>query len=284
MKLLLVGFFVTLTICIAKNDKSKKIKNENKNDKKKVINKPKTNEKHKYDNIKELSPTDFEKLRFPKKGSKEKWLIVFYTDKCDYCDKVLEIVDNDIDSYFVDVKCDIHFGSINCSKEKNVWIDYQLGITHVPRIILVEQGKYVDYINYPRRDDVVKLIMSDTAVKKGVPLPTVFPSFWLRNYAALDLLATNVREFCQAYLKKRKIQFELNKCYAYILMAICFTIVVIIEKYIASFFVSLLCPVWKKEDKTKEKKEEIENKIDESNSEDKKNDEIKNTYKKPKNE
>ena len=92
-------------------------------------------------------------------GKNNRWLILFYSKTCYYCDRALQVLDNILYKNQFKIVNNIKFGKIDVSE--NYKIHFRFNITQIPQIILIENNSMIELDLYPNEKNLLNFIESN---------------------------------------------------------------------------------------------------------------------------
>ena len=131
-----------------------------------------------------------------------KLFIVFYLQKCQYCDIVLKTLKTQIVKYFED-EDEISFGTINLSNQNNVWLGLRFNVTRIPYIILIENNKIYKFQNSFQEKEVIKFINEEKNIEDAFDIPKEITLF-SKLKTALNELSSKIERLLEMYGVNKK--------------------------------------------------------------------------------
>ena len=194
---------------------------------------------------------------FVKDGKDNRWLIIFFSVSCYYCNRALKILNSILyKNQFKSVN-NIKFGKIDISI--NTKINFRFNISEVPYLTLIDNNSMIELDLYPNEKNLLNFIESNISQWKNnfnVPKDNIFKYY----YISIDNSLSNLVNDINNYLKSRNINYSMNP-----LIFILIYIVLCIIFWTIIFKGCIMCCRLKK-------KEDRKNKINNQDINDKNND------------
>ena len=186
-------------------------------------------------------------------NTQSKYLIVFHVLSCVFCQKTLQIIENEvIPKYKYDTN--INFGFINC--DQNFWLTLRYNITHTPYIFLIENKRIYTFNEIPSLETFSKFIEKEKDFEDGKNIPEKMSIIEVIKIIGNGIL-DEITIYIQNFLNKWNFKFQWNKYYTGSLLVILITTLFFLESMVLKVIGSLLCG--KKEKKKNQIKDENEN-------------------------
>ena len=192
-------------------------------------------------------------------NSQSKYLIVFHVLSCVFCQKTIQILENEvIPKYQYDKN--INFGFINC--DQNFWLTLRYNITQTPYIFLIENKRIYTFNEIPSLETFSKFIEKEKDFEDGKNIPEKMSIIEVIKIIGNGIL-DEITIYIQNFLNKWNFKFQWNKYYTGSLLVILITTLFFLESMVLKVIGSLLCG--KKEKKKNQIKDENENNKKENN-------------------
>ena len=192
-------------------------------------------------------------------NSQSKYLIVFHVLSCVFCQKTIQILENEvIPKYQYDKN--INFGFINC--DQNFWLTLRYNITQTPYIFLIENKKLYKFNEIPSLETFSKFIEKEKDFEDGENIPDKMNLIEVIKIVGNGIL-DEITIYIQNFLNKWNFKFQWNKYYTGSLLVILITTLFFLESMVLKVIGSLLCG--KKDNKKNQDKNEKENNKKENN-------------------
>ena len=101
-------------------------------------------------------------------NSQSKYLIVFHVLSCVFCQKTIQILENEVIPKYKNDK-NINFGFINC--DQNFWLTLRYNITQTPYIFLIENKRIYTFNEIPSLETFSKFIEKEKDFEDGENIP-----------------------------------------------------------------------------------------------------------------
>lgn len=194
-----------------------------------------------------------------KVNSHSKYLIVFHVLSCVFCQKTLQIIENEvIPKYKYDTN--INFGFINC--DQNFWLTLRYNITQTPYIFLIENKRIYTFNEIPSLETFSKFIEKEKDFEDGKNIPEKMSIIEVIKIIGNGIL-DEITIYIQNFLNEWNLKIQWNKYYTGSLLVILITTLFFLESMVLKVIGSLLCG--KKEKKKNQIKDENENNKKENN-------------------
>ena len=180
-----------------------------------------------------------------------KWLIVFYVDKCNFCNQTIKILKDEIIPYYSKNK-NIKFGTINC--DKNLWSAIRFNLSYTPYVILIENNKYYQFKTFPGKEAFINFIDEEKTVEDSLNIPKKI-SMIQKGLKIFKGFASEITKTIQDYLDSNNYNFKWDIKYSMALI-IGSTLIVIGLEILILFGVTN-CLFGNKKNKGKNKKNKI---------------------------
>ena len=226
----------------------------------------------------DLNDSNFDS--YVQNGNLNRWLIIFYSKRIDFCKKVKSVIDKIIEEK--------NYTSINNIKFGSVDIDYNLrlltrfNISGIPEVILVENNTMLQISNFPVEENLIRSIEIENITTNEhatkFPAQLTFYNFIKRLFITS---LNQVVKMVNRYLDKKNIKFRFTEVSLFLcLLFSCVFISVSLFFFIMKCFCKEIIIV--KED-TEDKKKEKENLVNKDNKEENNNNNVDNEETKKKN-
>ena len=192
-------------------------------------------------------------------NSQSKYLIVFHVLSCVFCQKTIQILENEvIPKYQYDKN--INFGFINC--DQNFWLTLRYNITQTPYIFLIENKKLYKFNEIPSLETFSKFIEKEKDFEDGENIPDKMNLIEVIKIVGNGIL-DEITIYIQNFLNEWNLKIQWNKYYTGSLLVILITTLFFLESMVLKVIGSLLCG--KKDNKKNQDKNEKENNKKENN-------------------
>ena len=192
-------------------------------------------------------------------NSQSKYLIVFHVLSCVFCQKTIQILENEvIPKYQYDKN--INFGFINC--DQNFWLTLRYNITQTPYIFLIENKKLYKFNEIPSLETFSKFIEKEKDFEDGENIPDKMNLIEVIKIVGNGIL-DEITIYIQNFLNEWNLKIQWNKYYTGSLLVILITTLFFFESMVLKVIGSLLCG--KKDNKKNQDKNEKENNKKENN-------------------
>ena len=186
-------------------------------------------------------------------NSQSKYLIVFHVLSCVFCQKTIQILENEvIPKYQYDKN--INFGFINC--DQNFWLTLRYNITQTPYIFLIENKRIYKFNEIPSFETFSKFIEKEKDFEDGEKIPEKMNIMEVIKIVGNGIL-DETTIYIQNFLKEWNFKIQWNKYYTGSLFVILITSLFFLESMVLKVITSLLCG--KKDKKKNQNKDENEN-------------------------
>ena len=177
-----------------------------------------------------LTENEFIEYSKATKDTKNKWLMIFYTNEYHDYDKFMDLLKKDISKVYKKDE-NVKFGFILINKSNAKWITNLLNINSIPFLILVSDGRLY-YFKYDTLnvENILNFIDGKKDLKDSFPVPDKITVF-TKGKILFDMLMNDLTDNCQEILDKFNINFEWNRNLTMILFGICTFIFFVIEIY-----------------------------------------------------
>lgn len=226
----------------------------------------------KYQEMLQLTDTNFDKEIATLSENGVKWFLIFYVDTCGYCKKAIETLKEEIIPKYED-NDKIRFGGVNCNT--NIWLSIRFNITYIPYMVLLENNKMYEFKNHLSPESFEKFVNEEKTIEDALEIPLHSTYFFLFKTIAKESYFV-LKENIQQFMKRHGYNIQISN---YVMVGIIFSSVIMLV-LIESMILRCLCGgcrtkknIVKKEDK---KKVEMEN-LKDSKNEGKKEEENKET-------
>jgi hypothetical protein len=192
-------------------------------------------------------------------NSQSKYLIVFHVLSCVFCQKTIQILENEvIPKYQYDKN--INFGFINC--DQNFWLTLRYNITQTPYIFLIENKRIYKFNEIPSLETFSKFIEKEKDFEDGENIPDKMNLIEVIKIVGNGIL-DEITIYIQNFLNEWNLKIQWNKYYTGSLLVILITTLFFLESMVLKVIGSLLCG--KKDNKKNQDKNEKENNKKENN-------------------
>ena len=144
---------------------------------------------------------------FVKDGKDNRWLIIFFSESCYYCNRALKILNSILyKNQFKSVN-NIKFGKTDISI--NTKINFRFNISEVPYITLIDNNSMIELDLYPNEKNLLNFMESNISQWKNnvnVPKDNIFKYY----YISIDNSLSNLVNDINNYLKSRNINYSMN--------------------------------------------------------------------------
>ncbi len=186
-------------------------------------------------------------------NTQSKYLIVFHVLSCVFCQKTIQILENEvIPKYQYDKN--INFGFINC--DQNFWLTLRYNITQTPYIFLIENKRIYKFNEIPSFETFSKFIEKEKDFEDGEKIPEKMNIMEVIKIVGNGIL-DETTIYIQNFLKEWNFKIQWNKYYTGSLFVILITSLFFLESMVLKVITSLLCG--KKDKKKNQNKDENEN-------------------------
>ena len=192
-------------------------------------------------------------------NSQSKYLIVFHVLSCVFCQKTIQILENEVIPKYKNDK-NINFGFINC--DQNFWLTLRYNITQTPYIFLIENKKLYKFNEIPSLETFSKFIEKEKDFEDGENIPNKMNLIEVIKIVGNGIL-DEITIYIQNFLNEWNLKIQWNKYYTGSLLVILITTLFFLESMVLKVIGSLLCG--KKDNKKNQDKNEKENNKKENN-------------------
>ena len=192
-------------------------------------------------------------------NSQSKYLIVFHVLSCVFCQKTIQILENEVIPKYKNDK-NINFGFINC--DQNFWLTLRYNITQTPYIFLIENKKLYKFNEIPSLETFSKFIEKEKDFEDGENIPDKMNLIEVIKIVGNGIL-DEITIYIQNFLNEWNLKIQWNKYYTGSLLVILITTLFFLESMVLKVIGSLLCG--KKDNKKNQDKNEKENNKKENN-------------------
>ena len=144
---------------------------------------------------------------FVKDGSDNRWLIIFFSESCYYCNRAIQILNNILyKNQFKSVN-NIKFGKIDISI--NTKINFRFNISEVPYIALIDNNSMIELNLYPNEKNLLNFIESNLSQWKNkfnIPKNNLLKYYYMSFDNSISIFVNNINNF----LKSRHINYSMN--------------------------------------------------------------------------
>ena len=186
-------------------------------------------------------------------NSQSKYLIVFHVLSCVFCQKTIQILENEVIPKYKNDK-NINFGFINC--DQNFWLTLRYNITQTPYIFLIENKRIYKFNEIPSLETFSKFIEKEKDFEDGEKIPEKMNIMEVIKIVGNGIL-DETTIYIQNFLKEWNFKIQWNKYYTGSLFVILITSLFFLESMVLKVITSLLCG--KKDKKKNQNKDENEN-------------------------
>ena len=217
-----------------------------------------------------LTENEFIEVSKGTKDTKQKWLMIFYTNDYHSYDKFMDLLNEDIYTYY-EKKKNIKFGLIDCKSSNSRWLINILDIKSIPYLILVSNGKMYYYNNDElSQENIIKFINTKHPLEESFPVPDNINIF-TKGKIMYKLVIGDLNEYFQGYLDKYGLNYKWNNAMTLIVIGIVMIVFFLFELFLINLFCirrvsntgdinKIKKEIINKENDKKEKKSEVENK------------------------
>lgn len=183
-----------------------------------------------------LTENEFIEVSKGTKGTKQKWLMIFYTNDYHSYDKFMDLLNEDIYTNY-EKKKNIKFGLIDCKSNNSRWLINILDIKSIPYLILVSNGKMY-YYNYDElsQENIIKFIDTKHPLEDSFPVPDNINIF-TKGKIMYKMVISDLNEYFQGYLDKYGLNYKWNDT----MTLIVFGTLMIVFFLFEIFLINLLC-------------------------------------------
>ena len=144
---------------------------------------------------------------FVKDGRDNRWLIIFFSQSCYYCNRAIQILNNILyKNQFKSVN-NIKFGKIDISI--NTKINFRFNISEVPYIALIDNNSMIELNLYPNEKNLLNFIESNLSQwknKLNIPKNNLLKYYYMSFDNSISIFVNNINNF----LKSRHINYSMN--------------------------------------------------------------------------
>ena len=144
---------------------------------------------------------------FVKDGRDNRWLIIFFSESCYYCNRAIQILNNILyKNQFKSVN-NIKFGKIDISI--NTKINFRFNISEVPYIALIDNNSMIELNLYPNEKNLLNFIESNLSQWKNkfnIPKNNLLKYYYMSFDNSISIFVNNINNF----LKSRHINYSMN--------------------------------------------------------------------------
>ena len=144
---------------------------------------------------------------FVKDGRDNRWLIIFFSESCYYCNRAIQILNNILyKNQFKSVN-NIKFGKIDISI--NTKINFRFNISEVPYIALIDNNSMIELNLYPNEKNLLNFIESNLSQwknKLNIPKNNLLKYYYMSFDNSISIFVNNINNF----LKSRHINYSMN--------------------------------------------------------------------------
>ena len=144
---------------------------------------------------------------FVKDGRDNRWLIIFFSESCYYCNRAIQILNNILyKNQFKSVN-NIKFGKIDISI--NTKINFRFDISEVPYIALIDNNSMIELNLYPNEKNLLNFIESNLSQWKNkfnIPKNNLLKYYYMSFDNSISIFVNNINNF----LKSRHINYSMN--------------------------------------------------------------------------
>ena len=144
---------------------------------------------------------------FVKDGRDNRWLIIFFSESCYYCNRAIQILNNILyKNQFKSVN-NIKFGKIDISI--NTKINFRFNISEVPYIALIDNNSMIELNLYPNERNLLNFIESNLSQWKNkfnIPKNNLLKYYYMSFDNSISIFVNNINNF----LKSRHINYSMN--------------------------------------------------------------------------
>ena len=144
---------------------------------------------------------------FVKDGRDNRWLIIFFSESCYYCNRAIQILNNILyKNQFKSVN-NIKFGKIDISI--NTKVNFRFNISEVPYIALIDNNSMIELNLYPNEKNLLNFIESNLSqwkYKLNIPKNNLLKYYYMSFDNSISIFVNNINNF----LKSRHINYSMN--------------------------------------------------------------------------
>ena len=144
---------------------------------------------------------------FVKDGRDNRWLIIFFSESCYYCNRAIQILNNILyKNQFKSVN-NIKFGKIDISI--NTKVNFRFNISEVPYIALIDNNSMIELNLYPNEKNLLNFIESNLSQwknKLNIPKNNLLKYYYMSFDNSISIFVNNINNF----LKSRHINYSMN--------------------------------------------------------------------------
>ena len=144
---------------------------------------------------------------FVKDGRDNRWLIIFFSQSCYYCNRAIQILNNILyKNQFKSVN-NIKFGKIDISI--NTKVNFRFNISEVPYIALIDNNSMIELNLYPNEKNLLNFIESNLSQWKNkfnIPKNNLLKYYYMSFDNSISIFVNNINNF----LKSRHINYSMN--------------------------------------------------------------------------
>ena len=144
---------------------------------------------------------------FVKDGRDNRWLIIFFSESCYYCNRAIQILNNILyKNQFKSVN-NIKFGKIDISI--NTKINFRFNISEVPYIALIDNNSMIELNLYPNEKNLLNFIESNLSQwknKLNIPKNNLLKYYYMSFDNSISIFVNIINNF----LKSRHINYSMN--------------------------------------------------------------------------
>ena len=152
-------------------------------------------------------------------NSQSKYLIVFHVLSCVFCQKTIQILENEVIPKYKNDK-NINFGFINC--DQNFWLTLRYNITQTPYIFLIENKKLYKFNEIPSLETFSKFIEKEKDFEDGENIPDKMNLIEVIKIVGNGIL-DEITIYIQNFLNEWNLKIQWNKYYTGSLLVILIT-------------------------------------------------------------
>ena len=183
-----------------------------------------------------LTETEFIEVSKETNNTKIKWLMIFYTNNYHDLDKFMDLIKEDVYSYYQKNK-NIKFGFLEISSNNVKWLIHLLDIKSVPSLVLISNEKMY-YYKYDTlsQENIIRFIDDKKSESEGHAVPEKITLF-TKGKILYNFLINDLNDNFQRLLDKFNINFKWNNTLTILFIVLLMFLFFILEVFI----IKLLC-------------------------------------------
>ena len=204
-----------------------------------------------------LTENEFLEVSKETNNTKIKWLMIFYTNNYHDLNKFMDLIKEDVYSYYKKNK-NIKFGFLEISSNNAKWLVHLLDIKSVPNLILISNEKMF-YYNYDTlsQENIIKFIDEKKDESEGHFIPGKI-TLLTKAKIMYNFLMNDLNDNFQGLLDKYNINFKWNNKLSLLIVVLLMFLVFILEVFFIKLFCGRSSEVIKEQKLDKNKKENNE--------------------------